>query len=141
MDARGIDVAIVTMADSHEVAALYKDAGWWRDDYDEDFIPAMIAGSFRFAAAYDDGRLVGMGRAISDGVSDAYIQDVVVLGEYRGRGIGVRLVGLLTDSLHAAGIDWIGLIGEPGTGDFYRRLGFEDMPGYLPMRMEGGGHV
>jgi len=37
------------------------------------------SGSFLFALAIDisTGRAVGMGRVISDGVSDAYIQDLV----------------------------------------------------------------
>ena len=41
----------------------------------------LIRGSFLFAVAIDisTGRAVGMGRVISDGIADAYIQDLVVL--------------------------------------------------------------
>jgi len=77
-----------------------------------------------------------MGRAISDGASDAYIQDVTVLAAFRGQGIGARLIALLRDRLVERGIGWIGLVAEPGTEAFYRRLGFEVMAGHVPMRLK-----
>jgi len=75
---------------------------------------------------------VGMGRAISDGVSDAYIQDVTVLKELRGRGIGKGIVQTLTGFLKERGLQWIGLISEPGYERFYESLGFKVMPNYTP---------
>ncbi len=55
-------------------------------------LPRLIRGSFLFAVAVDrkTGHAVGMGRVISDGVSDGYIQDLVVLPEYRKTGIGAQ---------------------------------------------------
>jgi len=69
---------------------LYRAGGWWKDEYDPAEIPGLIRGSFAFAVAVEEesGRAVGMGRVISDGVSDAYIQDLVVLPEYRSRNVG-----------------------------------------------------
>jgi ribosomal protein S18 acetylase RimI-like enzyme len=117
------------------IVALYRAGGWWRDDPAWlAAIPEMIRGSFCFLLARaPDGRLVGMGRVISDGVSDAYIQDVVVLEGYRGRGIGRELVRRLTERCLAARIGWIGLVAEPGTQAFYEPLGFHALEGYLPM--------
>jgi ribosomal protein S18 acetylase RimI-like enzyme len=66
-----------------------------------------------------------MGRVISDGASDGYIQDVVVLPEFRGRGIGREIIRRLTDRCVAAGLTWIGLVAEPGTQKFYETLGFQ----------------
>lgn len=128
-----IDIKIIRRADPEAVVRLYHEAGWWRSDYTTDFIPEVISRSFAFAGAFDGNCLIGMGRAIADGVSDAYIQDVTVLTAYRGQGIGGRIIRTLIEHLHRAGIDWIGLIGEPGTQKFYERLGFELMPGCLPM--------
>ena len=128
-----IDIKIIRRAEPDAVVRLYHEAGWWRSDYTDDFIPEVLARSFAFAGAFDGNCLIGMGRAIADGVSDAYIQDVAVLTAYRGHGIGGRIIRALIDHLHRTGIDWIGLIGEPGTQKFYERLGFEPMPGCLPM--------
>ena len=92
-----------------------------------------MRGSHCFVIAEAQGRVVGMGRAISDGVSDAYIQDVVVDPAFRKRGIGGRIVADLVDRLRHDGIDWIGLGAEAGTHDFYRRAGFAEMPGCTVM--------
>ncbi len=129
---------LVANADSVPVQAvvdLYQAGGWWEESpAARAIIPQMIRGSFAFAVAREpDGRIVGMGRAISDGVSDAYIQDVVVLKELRGHGIGAELVRRLTARCQEAGLVWIGLIAEPNTQEFYQPLGFAPMVGYQPM--------
>jgi ribosomal protein S18 acetylase RimI-like enzyme len=130
-----IELRQVTEWDTAEVVALYAEGGWWRDEWDAMHIPALISGSFIFLVAidHDTGRAIGMGRVISDGVSDAYIQDVVVHTEFRGRGLGTRIISNLTGSCRAAGIVWIGCIAEPGTEGIYRTAGFEEMKGHTPM--------
>ncbi|MDD3885293.1 MAG: GNAT family N-acetyltransferase [Victivallaceae bacterium] len=112
------------------LAQLYRTAGWIGENEPAAFIGGAVSGSTVFAVAEDDGVIVGMARAISDGVSDAYIQDVAVLPSYRHRGIGGHLVRLVADQLQKAGIDWIALVGEPGTGNFYRELGFQAQNGF-----------
>jgi len=130
-----IEYCIVKTAPTDDIVALYRAGGWWKESQAaRDAIPPMIRGSFRFILARDaSGRAVGMGRAISDGASDAYIQDLVVLPEYRGRGIGNEIVRRLVQECRKAQITWIGVIAEPGTSQFYRPLGFEPMPDYTPM--------
>ncbi len=118
------------------VVDLYADAGWWEEGWSEEVIPAMVKNSYRFVALFAGNELVGMGRALSDGVSDAYIQDIVVRTDYRGRGWGRKIVAMLVSELRAAGIDWIGLIGAPGTRPFYEKLGFAAMPGFTPMKYQ-----
>jgi spermidine synthase len=81
--------------------------------------------------------MIGMGRALSDGVSDAYIQDVMVLREFRKRGAGKRIIAEIVRCLMRLGVDWIGLIAEPGSLAFYRGLGFRPMPRCTPMRWRG----
>jgi len=131
-----ISIKAIRQADPARIAdivRLYQAAGWWQEDYTADFIPPVLKKSFCVIAAFDGQRLVGMGRAISDGVSDAYIQDIAVLPEYRHQGIATRIVQKIIERLRHRGVDWIGLIGAPGTDQLYRRLGFEPMPGYQPM--------
>lgn len=121
---------IVKSAPTDSIVALYQAGGWWKESAEwRAIIPRMIAGSFCFMVAQEGGRIVGMGRAISDGVSDAYIQDVVVLRTHRGRGIGAELVRRLADHCAGAGISWVGLVAEPGTQPFYERIGFHAFPG------------
>lgn len=126
---------IVDSAPTDAIVALYRAGKWWREDPENRaIIPEMIRGSFCFLVAREpQGRIVGMGRVISDGVSDAYIQDVVVLETYRGRGIGREIIRRLTERCLETRIGWIGLIAEPGTRAFYESLGFHALAGHEPM--------
>ena len=138
----GVVVKAVTSWNTDEILALYRSAGWWHDGEDDPAeIPGIIRGSLVFIVAVDrgSGRAIGMGRAISDGVSDAYIQDLVVLPLYRGQGIGKDILRKILAACRKHGIGWIALIAEGGTGDFYRGLGFGVEEGDLPMMYQGGG--
>lgn len=118
-----------------QMITLYKEAGWLDNENDRDssHFQSIVAGSFKFAAVFLNEDLVGMGRALSDQVSDAYIQDVVVLKKYRGFGLGKKIIEELVKELKKSDIRWIGLIAEPGTTPFYEKLGFEPMKNYIPM--------
>ena len=120
-----------------EIAGLYKAAGWWDSGDTPQRICRMVTGSHCFLAARSGGRLVGMGRAISDRTNDGYIQDVFVLPELRGRGAGAALVRRLARRLRADGLGWIGLIAADRTWPFYARLGFKKMARHDPMRLGG----
>ena len=133
-----IDYLFITVPSPSQIEGvlrLYRLQGWWgpSTDRDREMAAAIIRGSHCFVIAGAQGRPVGMGRAISDGVSDAYIQDVVVDPAFRGRGIGGRIVGDLVGRLRHDGIDWIGLGAEAGTHDFYRRAWFAEIPGCTVM--------
>ena len=128
---------IVRDLDPAAVIRLYSQADWWAPGDVAEAVTPLLHGSFRVAAAFDGERLVGMARALSDGASDAYIQDVVVDPAYRKQGIGGALVRILLEELKKCGVSWIGLIGAPGPEHFYRELGFSPMEGFLPMRFTG----
>ena len=113
---------------------LYRLAGWWNDAGDSvAVVSGIVSGSHCFAVARNADGIVGMGRAISDRVSDAYIQDVTVDPAFRRQGIGTILVGALVARLESDGIGWIGLIAERKTHPFYRPLGFTPMADSVPM--------
>jgi GNAT superfamily N-acetyltransferase len=130
-----IAVQLVQAWDGDEIANLYRAGGWWKEEYDPKELSRLILGSFLFVIAEDlkTGRAVGMGRVIADGVSDGYIQDLVVLPEYRKTGIGARIVSVLVKKCVERGISWIGLIAEPGTENFYLPFGFHPMEGHTPL--------
>jgi aralkylamine N-acetyltransferase len=120
-----------------QIAGLYRAQEWWQvgDDESPQIIPKLISGSHCFVAALEGEDIVGMGRAISDGVSDAYIQDLTVRGDRRNQGIGRRILQTLLERLHADGLHWIGLIAEPGSRNLYLRAGFREMSTWIPMLM------
>jgi len=120
-----------------QIVKLYRAQGWWLagDEGRKELIPRLIAGSLCFVIATDGSSILGMGRAISDGVSDAYIQDLTVRHDCRNKGIGQMILKTLLDRLRADGIVWIGLIAEHGSINLYRRAGFREMPEATPMLM------
>ncbi|MCF8091943.1 MAG: GNAT family N-acetyltransferase [Desulfotignum sp.] len=125
-------------ADTNALMALYKDAGWWDEKCERHpmFLSRVVPDSALFVGAFCKKNMIGMGRALSDLTSDAYIQDVVVLRAFRGKGIGKMIIEKLITGLKNHGVDWIGLIGEPGTRRFYENLGFREMQGHIPYRLK-----
>jgi ribosomal protein S18 acetylase RimI-like enzyme len=70
-------------------------------------------------------RLVGAGRALSDGADCSYICDVALLPSHQGHGLGKAIVQRLVDM--SAGHKKIILYAVPGKEPFYRKLGFMRM--------------
>jgi ribosomal protein S18 acetylase RimI-like enzyme len=134
----GLEIKLVRTVPVDEFQALYRDAGWWQDDYEttDAFLHRIPEQSALFAGAFLEKKLIGMGRALSDLCSDAYIQDVAVLSKYQKLGIGSMIVKFLIEELKKRGVDWIGLIGEPGTVTFYENLGFRQMKDYIPFKLK-----
>ncbi len=123
------------------ILALYRLAGWWRSSgttvRDRDQVRGIVGGSHCFLIATCDADqetpIVGMGRSISDGASDAYIQDVVVAPDWRGQGIATEIIGRIVRRLQRDAIEWIGLIAERNTKTLYQPLGFSPMADSVPM--------
>ncbi len=140
----GDNVRILSISswDVEDIADLYREGGWWNEDWDPAHLNRLIEGSFLFVVAIESttGKAIGMGRVISDGVSDAYIQDLVVRSSMRGENIGKRILDRIVDECLAAGMGWIGCIAEPGTDGFYRGAGFAPMEGYVPLLYAKGRH-
>lgn len=135
-----IKIKVIAAAERKSIKNLYREAGWWKEN-DETadgcaWIDTLVRQSFCFVGAFSGAELIGMGRAVSDGVSDAYIQDVVVLKKFRRAGIGNKIIEKIIEFLESKHIGWIGLIAEPGTQVFYQRLGFALMEGYAPMLLK-----
>lgn len=133
-----IEIKIVDDWPEDEIVDLYKAGGWWKDSYDKSGIKHLITGSFAFAVVTHKStdKAIGMGRVLSDGVSDAYIQDLVILPEYRNKGIGKKLVKKLIDYCKSKNIFWIALIAEPDQDGFYKEIGFNKMKNYVPMKYD-----
>lgn len=118
-----------------QIVVLYQNEGWWHASVDTDGqLMTLIDNSHCFLIAVtDDQQVVAMGRAISDRVSDAYIQDVAVRVDHRKSGIGTAMITRIIQRLQSDGITWIGLISEKDSHLFYQKLGFTPLSGAIPM--------
>ena len=75
--------------------------------------------------AREEGRLVGVGRALADGVDCSYLCDIAVLPSHQGTGLGQQIVEWLLE--RSRGHKKIILYAVPGKEPFYRRFGFKRM--------------
>ncbi|MGX7196534.1 GNAT family N-acetyltransferase [Enterococcus olivae] len=73
--------------------------------------------------AYDGDRLVGVARAITDRLEEAYVQNVAVDPEYQGHGIGWQVTVTLCEEILKDGLNPF-LHTHPGAVGFYNRTGF-----------------
>ena len=78
--------------DIFQLARLFEQAGWHDRSRDTGRLAKLVSGSLFVVSAWHGDRLVGFARAISDGVSHAYVSDVAVREDYRRRGIGRELL-------------------------------------------------
>jgi GNAT superfamily N-acetyltransferase len=73
--------------------------------------------------AWLDGRVIGTGRLLSDGVCNAYLIDVWVGTQHRRRGIASRIVGLLLNAVPGQHIYL-----QTNDTRLYTKLGFRPQP-------------
>lgn len=129
----------IKSASKKDLIRIYKEAGWWDTSNDKhpEFLNQIVKDSAVFVGVFLEKKLIGIGRALSDLASDAYIQDVAVLKEFRGKGIGRKIIQTLIEKLKENNVDWIGLIAEPGTSSFYEELGFKVLKDHVPLKYKG----
>jgi len=106
-----------------ELAALYRAAPL--GDKTPDGLRTVFANSMFKCFVYEDGKLVGVGRALADGVDCAYICDVALLPSHQGLGLGKQIVSNLVGL--SSGHKKIILYAVPGKEPFYKKFGFKRM--------------
>jgi len=117
--------------DYRALAALYDRVGWGERAEDPRRLEAMIRGSLWVMSAWDGPRAIGFARAISDGVTNGYVTDVMVDPDHRRAGIAGELVRRLLlgkDEIHFV------LRAEPEFHPLYERQGFVPAPTMLRRR-------
>ena len=106
--------------DWDELSALYRAAPL--GDKPPEVLRQAFSNSMFRCFVHDDGRLVGAGRALADGVDCAYLCDIAVLPSHQGTGLGQQLVARLLEL--SRGHKKILLYAVPGKEAFYKRFGF-----------------
>lgn len=111
-----------------ELKELYNSVDWWPERSVEEIAKILDDKCY---AAWQDGKMVGFVRYISDGHFRAYVEDAVVLPEYQNKGVGQKL---MQESLKDfEDIDVISLFCEEKLIPFYERSGFEKAKKQLVM--------
>ncbi|MFV8819541.1 GNAT family N-acetyltransferase [Haliea sp. E17] len=115
-----------------EYQGLRSAVGW--HNHDRDSAEAGLQATIFFVCALVDGEVIGMGRVVGDGHIYFYVQDIVVLPEYRGRGVGRDIMDKLNQLILARATPgaFIGLMAAEGVAPLYEKFGFRSRPANRP---------
>jgi GNAT superfamily N-acetyltransferase len=106
--------------DLEELSRLYRIAPL--GDKPPDALATVFGNSRYMCFVYAGDALVGVGRALADGLDCAYIADVAVHPDHQGHGLGKAIMRRLVEL--SQGHKKIILYANPGTEGFYGDLGF-----------------
>jgi GNAT superfamily N-acetyltransferase len=111
---------------------------YWAQTRPREAVVRSIANSIPFGA-YSEGRQVAFARVVTDRAVFAYLADVFVVPEFRGRGISKALMRAILAHPDLAGVTMILLRTRDAHG-LYRQFGFVPMPGPEEMMVRRSEH-
>lgn len=116
--------------DIKSIASLYESAGWF--DYTEDLNKLEMAfkKSLKITSAWHGEKLVGLIRVVGDGITIIYIQDIIVLPEYQGNGIGRGLINSVLDEYKNVRQKVLISDDAEASVEFYKKVGFKSVDNY-----------
>lgn len=122
-----------------DVAQVFKNSGIKRPHEDYERIQRMIDNADLLITAWNNGKMIGVARAITDYSYCCYLSDLAVDSAYQKDGIGTELVhrvqALIGDECSLV------LLSAPGAVEYYPRIGFEKADNAFVMRKIGRAHV
>lgn len=125
-----------TRIDLDEVYRFLSEESYWARGRPRARVEEAIRHSARVVGLYEGARQVGFARVVSDG-NIAYLADVYVLDELRGRGLGRALVTEAVEGGPFADCRW--LLHTRDAHELYRGLGFSEPDDPTLMQRPRGG--
>lgn len=121
--------------DDDEVIALYKANAWSSAEKPRQLL-AALRNSHTLVTARVNGRLVGLGNAISDGHLVVYFSHMLVHPEFQRQGIGRAMMGALLERY--ADFHQKMLTADGDAVEFYESMGFQRAGKTEPMWIYAG---
>lgn len=114
------------------VQSYLHDEGYWSRGIPPDVVERALQNSLCFGV-YEDRSMVGFARIVSDYATYAYLCDVFILPEFRGRGLSKHLLGAILTHPSLQGLRRWHLVTRDAQG-LYAQFGFQEIG-------EGGRHM
>lgn len=109
-----------------EILKLYTEVGWTA--YTED--PVTLRNGYEHSlsvlAAYEDGELLGIIRAVGDGYTVVFIQDILVFPDKQRQGAGTALIRAMLEKYRNVRQIQLTTDDTPETVAFYQSMGFAE---------------
>ncbi|GAB3783616.1 GNAT family N-acetyltransferase [Spirosoma horti] len=108
-----------------DIIDLFDHSGYYPlvDKGDTDRLKLMHERANLLVTAWDDTKLVGIARSLTDFCYCCYLSDLAVRDDYKGKGIGETLVNLTKE--HAGERCKLILHSSPEAAGFYAKIGME----------------
>jgi GNAT superfamily N-acetyltransferase len=117
---------------AEELAYMYQEAGWIKNPDPEKMAKSILTQSEWFVARDNKDNLLGIGRFITDYVRYAFIVDIIIKEEHRGKGVGKKIMNDVIDECKRLELESVNLWPSEGKVPFYERLGFYALPSTQP---------
>jgi ribosomal protein S18 acetylase RimI-like enzyme len=111
---------------------------YWAKGRPRDVVERLVREATRVVGLYRGERQVGFARVVSDGEVFAYLADVYVLPDARGRGLGVEIVREAVERGPQRELRW--LLGTADAQELYAKLGFGPVSSIMLERLPAGGN-
>lgn len=85
------------MPNLNSILNLYNDVSWSAYTSNPEQLEQALKNSLKIWTAWEDDLLVGLARVVGDGCTIIYIQDILVLEEYQGKGLGSQFLKIILD--------------------------------------------
>ena len=112
------------------VYELYSNVGWTAYTNDMDNLMEAIENSLRVITAWDQDKLIALLRIVGDGYSIIYIQDILILEDYQGIGLGSKLIQLILADYSDVRQIILATDNTDKTRSFYESNGFRQAKDY-----------
>ncbi len=110
-----------------EILRLYASVGWTAYTDRPEVLRKGFEHSLLTLAAYESDQLLGIIRAVGDGHTIVFVQDILVFPEYQRKGIGSALLQAILDRYsHVRQIE-LATDNTEKTVAFYKSMGFREM--------------
>lgn len=113
-----------SVIDLIQLQALFKLGAFWAKERTVEDLNIAIENSDPVISVWDRQKLIGFARANSDGIYRAAIWDVVIHPDYRGAGLGRKLVETVLSHPRMSRVERVYLT-TTHQQSFYERIGFE----------------
>ena len=132
----GLGPGLLPCQGMQELKNLLNTNAFWAKGRNTNQLRKLLSKSPVVISLWRNKRMVGFGRATSDGIYRAVLWDIIVAGDLQGMGLGRQVVDALLASPPLRSVERIYLM-TTNSSEFYLQLGFKKVHGQELLMLKG----